>query len=192
MKNYDGSGKLSDAITDLCISSGVNDSQSSVLIKQAKSKLGITGKARQLPDDVNRAIYEWIYQQFIYLKIIKKPVKKDSQTKSTQEFVDINSQPETAQPTPAQRPVEINSQYSDSALVRVGFYIHRQNVKIRQVIALDGFYVNALMLAVGISKSDVPKWVQLAVDSWEGFNPELPITKQVKFLLIRELTKHFK
>jgi hypothetical protein len=48
------------------------------------------------------------------------------------------------------------------------------------------------MLTTGISKGDVPKWVQSAVDAFAGFDSEQPITKQVKLLLIRELTKHFK
>lgn len=56
------------------------------------------------------------------------------------------------------------------------------------MIALHGFYINALMLATGITKADVPKWVQSAVDSWMAFDAELPITLQVKLLLIRELT----
>ena len=52
--------------------------------------------------------------------------------------------------------------------------------------------LHAVMLATDISKGDVPKWVQLAVDAFAGFDSEQPITKQVKLLLIRELTKHFK
>ena len=63
-----------------------------------------------------------------------------------------------------------------------------KGVKKRQVIALDGFYVNALMLVVGIDKKGVPAWVQQAVDGWAAFDPALPITRQVKYLLIRELT----
>jgi len=43
-----------------------------------------------------------------------------------------------------------------------------------------------------ICKGDVQKWVQSAVDAFAGFDSEQPITKQVKLLLIRELTKHFK
>jgi hypothetical protein len=88
--------------------------------------------------------------------------------------------------------VEIFTRYHDSASVRIAFYIQRQNKKIRQVIALDGIYLNALMLATGITKADVPKWIQQAVDSWAAFDSSLPITKQVKLLLVRELTDQIK
>ncbi|MDD5411655.1 MAG: hypothetical protein PHF31_09625 [Methylobacter sp.] len=56
---------------------------------------------------------------------------------------------------------------------------------------MDSFYINALMLATG-SKGNAPKWAQPAVDAFAGFDSEQPITKQVKLLLIRESTKHFK
>ncbi len=88
--------------------------------------------------------------------------------------------------------VEIDSQCSNTAIIRIAFYIQHQRVKVQRVIALDAFYINALMLATGINKNDVPKWVQSEINSWAEFNSELSITKQVKFLLIRELTNHFK
>jgi hypothetical protein len=43
------------------------------------------------------------------------------------------------------------------------------------------------MLAAGIDKKGVSKWIQRAVDNWKAFDDKLPITKQVKFLIIREL-----
>ncbi len=109
-------------------------------------------------------------------------VKLFSQTPNN-EGVELYSQ------TDSNQPVEINSQYADTALIRIAFYIQRQGKRVRQVIALDGYYLNALMLATGITKQDVPKWVQQAVDGWAAFDSALPITKQVKLLLIRELTK---
>ena len=86
--------------------------------------------------------------------------------------------------------VEINSQYGINDLVRIAFYTMKNDIKTRQVIALDGFYINALMLATGINKQAVPKWIQSAVDGWTAFDSAMPITKQVKYLLIRELTSH--
>lgn len=84
--------------------------------------------------------------------------------------------------------VEINSQYGFNDLVRIAFYTPTAAGRKRQVIALDGFYLNALMLATGIDKKGIPAWVQQAVDGWPAFDAELPITKQVKYLLIQELT----
>jgi hypothetical protein len=90
---------------------------------------------------------------------------------------------ETAPP-----PIEQLPTYS---LTRVAFYTPWQVAKIRQVIALDGFYLNALMLATGIDKQSVPKWVQTAVDAHSEIDSTAPITKQVKFLIINELAKKF-
>lgn len=97
--------------------------------------------------------------------------------------VDIISQPDSNEH------VEIISQYTDNALVRIAFYIQRKGARVRQVIALDGFYLNALMLATGITKQDVPKWVQQAVDGWAAFDAYLPITRQVKLLIVRAITQ---
>ncbi|TAL46794.1 MAG: hypothetical protein EPN89_09775 [Methylovulum sp.] len=49
-------------------------------------------------------------------------------------------------------PVKIISQYGINDLVRIAFYTVSKGVKKRQVIALDGFYVNALILVAGIDK----------------------------------------
>ncbi len=115
------------------------------------------------------------------------PVEVISQAKR-EETVDTISQPVTVGAFTADNAVEMITQYPDTAIVRIAFYTANNGSRTRQVIALDGFYVNALMLAAGIARRDVPKWIQLAVDSWAAFDSGLPITKQVKFLLIRELT----
>lgn len=68
--------------------------------------------------------------------------------------------------------------------MRIGFYITRNGKKERQVIAIDGYLTNALA-TIGVLKKDVPQWVQSAVDSWSPFDSKLPITRQVKFLIMR-------
>ena len=75
---------------------------------------------------------------------------------------------------------------------RIAFYTTDNGIKKRQVIALDGFYVNALMLVAGIGKKGVTAWVQRAVDNWVAFDSRLPITRQVKYLIVRELTQAIK
>ncbi|MDP2901896.1 MAG: hypothetical protein Q8N96_02140 [Methylovulum sp.] len=88
--------------------------------------------------------------------------------------------------------VEIISQYEMNDTVRIAFYTVGNGVKKRQVIALDGFYVNALMLVAGVDKKGVPAWVQREVDGWLAFDSRLPITRQVKYLIVRELTQRVK
>lgn len=122
--------------------------------------------------------------------------------------VAINSQPESVEiilQTSSNQPVEYISHsvpgksvetISQLALspsvdlfsqTRVAFYVQKAGQRSRQVIALEGYYLNALA-ALGVSKADVPKWVQAAVDNWAAFAPDLPITRQVKCLIVRELT----
>ena len=79
--------------------------------------------------------------------------------------------------------------YSDCNLVQIAFFSSTYGELKRQYVTLDGFYVNALMIAAGIDKKGVSKWIQKAVDDWKEFDDKLPITKQVKFLIIRELVR---
>jgi hypothetical protein len=78
--------------------------------------------------------------------------------------------------------------YDFNETVRIAFYIGDK----RTVIALSGFYLNALMLAAGIDKKGVPKWIKTAVDSWGAFDDKLNVTEQVKLLIVRELEKAYK
>ena len=73
--------------------------------------------------------------------------------------------------------------YTFNETVRIAFYIGDK----RQIIALSGFYLNALMLSAGIDKKDIPAWIKTAVDSWGAFDDKLNVTEQVKLLIVREL-----
>jgi hypothetical protein len=73
--------------------------------------------------------------------------------------------------------------YDFNETVRIAFYIGDK----RTVIALSGFYLNALMLATGINKKGIPAWIKAAVDSWGAFDDKLNVTEQVKLLIVREL-----
>jgi len=66
---------------------------------------------------------------------------------------------------------------------RIAFYVTKRKERVRQVIAIDGFYVNALERR-GIKKKDIAKWVQKEIDAWTAFDALLPITRQVKFLIV--------
>jgi hypothetical protein len=48
------------------------------------------------------------------------------------------------------------------------------------------------MLATGIDKKGMPAWIQSAVNNCGAFNDKLPITLQVKTLILRELEKAYK
>lgn len=207
---YDGNGKLSDAIAKLCGCSPKSNNRVAELIKQAKAELGIASKSKKLPDDVKLAIYQWHYNRLHTVQIFSQAAQPDDveifSQADNREDVEIISRNNECKPVEiisqidSKESVKINSQtsndavnlfsqYPDTVPVRIAFNIQRQGKQHRQVIALHGFYINALMLATGITKADVPKWVQAAVNSWAAFDVDLPITLQVKLLLIRELTK---
>lgn len=184
---YDGTTPLQAPLASLYGLSLKSQNTIAALIKQAREHLGITtdydklGRVKHVTNPQDRlAIYQYHYDRFHSNELINN-VELYSQTKIESLMSPVTV--ETAPPPIEQLPV-----YS---LTRVAFYTHWQGVKIRQVIALDGFYLNALMLATGIDKQSVPKWVQTAVDAHSEFDSTAPITRQVKFLIINELAKKF-
>lgn len=201
---YDGVGKLGDALAALHGISPSNHNKIAQLIAEAKAGLNIDTKSRRLSDDVKLSIYHWHHERLN--PATNETVEIVTQPRET-ETVEINSQIDNCKPVETfshpdecnpvdiisqdadSEVVEINSQYGMNDLVRIAFYTTTAAGRKRQVIALDGFYLNALMLAAGIGKADVTKWVQAQVDGWAAFDAELPITRQVKYLIVRELTE---
>ncbi len=69
---YDGSGKLAEAIADLFGLSPKSQEQVARRIKEAKTGLGITSKAKVLPDNVKLAIYQWHYERLNPVQDVKQ------------------------------------------------------------------------------------------------------------------------
>lgn len=80
------------------------------------------------------------------------------------------------------------SQVDNFDNIRIAFYIAVNGERKRQIISLDGFLINALA-TIGILKSDVTQWVQIQIDEWTAFDSKLPITRQVKYMIMREVVK---
>ena len=78
----------------------------------------------------------------------------------------------------------ITERYDFNAMVQLSLYVGARK---QCHIAIDGFYLNALMTMAGIDKKGVKEWVQNAVDSWGAFDPKLNITRQVRSLIVRQL-----
>jgi hypothetical protein len=203
-QHYDGTTPLQPALAELCGCSVKSQAKLSDLIKQAKNALGIahkTGKTNSKLETQQRRLSIWQWHQDRLNRNV------------TPETVDIILQlpgkaienPHDADNTPTIAPVEILAhktvdiilqdnepaeRYDINAVIKVAFYTATYGEKIRQVIGLDGFYLNALMNATGINKKGIPAWVQQAVNGWSEFDNKLPITRQVKLLIVRELEKH--
>lgn len=60
---YDGTGKLAEAIAELCGVSVKSQARIAALIKQAKTGLGIAGKSKNMPVDMKLKIWQWHYDR---------------------------------------------------------------------------------------------------------------------------------
>ena len=76
---YDGVGKLGEAIAALYGCSPRNNNKIAELIQQAKDGLGMTSQSKRLPDDVKRALYRWHYERLNSVQDVKQddPVQDD-------------------------------------------------------------------------------------------------------------------
>lgn len=69
---YDGSGKLTFAIADLCGLSPKSSATIAKLINDAKDSLGITSKSKNQSDEVKLAIYQWHVERLCSVQAIKQ------------------------------------------------------------------------------------------------------------------------
>ena len=151
------------------------NSKLSHLVTQGKKALGITS-FRKLSLNEQAAIYDWHV-----VKIVSQPED------ANQTVPDLGTVPESGTVTDS---VKIISQLDAS--IRFAFYTHHNGTRKREVIALELFFVDALLLATGLDKSGVTAWIQTTLDSFTGFSHQTGITKQVKYLIVRELMQQLK
>lgn len=175
---YDGTTPLNKAVADLIECSPKNNNKLAKVIGQAKNDLSMTSKARKLPTELNQQIYNHLVELYSH-STDNEPVEIISQNIKT-----TIATPEK----PQQAPVELYSHTNNFDNIRVAFYIMRKGKKERQVISLDGFFINALA-SIGLSKQEVPQWVQAQVNDWTDFDAQLPITRQVKYLIMLAVVK---
>jgi hypothetical protein len=202
--HYDGTTPLQPALAELCGCSVKSQSKLADLIKQAKDALGIahkTGKAHSKLETQQRRLSIWQWHKDrtttndapetvdIFLQSPSKAIESPHDTDNAPTIEPV----ETLTTKPVDSVLQDNEtaeRYDMNALIKVAFYTATYSAKKRQVIGLDGFYLNALMSATGINKKGIPAWIQQAVNDWTAFDDKLPITKQVKLLIVRELEKH--
>ncbi len=186
------------------------NSKLSHLVTQAKTALCITAPKR-LTDNEQQAIYDWHVVKNISQSNDNHIVKHISQvddnqsvkTISQSESVEIISQSDFDTQTVTDsvtvidsvktisqpEDVEIISQLDDS--IRFAFYTNHNGARKRQVIALEMFFVDGLR-ATGLDKTGVAQWIQANLDGFTGFSHQTGITKQVKYLIVRELMRRLK
>jgi hypothetical protein len=198
--------QLNTDLATVCSFSVGNRTKASEAINQAKIAVGIDKHTKSLSEDDKAAIVQWH----------KERLKDDSQVgiETIAPFV-IDKEPaapliecplDTVMPLTENSPAmsELESlrlknaelqarldaiehkaapTYHINEVVRLGFYVGKK----RTVIAISGFYLNALMVAADIDKKGISAWISAAVGSWGGFDDKLNVTEQVKLLIVREL-----
>jgi LmbE family N-acetylglucosaminyl deacetylase len=193
--NYDGSTNLQPAIAALYGCSLKNQGKIAKLVKQAKAALQIDAN-RNLSQQQRADIYNWHVKKLSSTndmttnndtaidELVKnaegalKAIANDEKI-----YKQVNTDGETEEPAP--------DHYPTYAVVRVAFYTHNIE-KTRQVIALNGYILNALMLVAGLEKKGIPTWIQTAVNNSPNFDTSRAITKQVEALIIERLLKKSK
>jgi len=177
---YDGTTSLNKAVADLIKCSPKSNNKLAKVIGQAKNDLGIASKAKKLPREKHLQIYNHLVELYSQNnKSESTPQKAESSHSNAVEIISQTDKDDT---------VEVFSHTTNFDNIRIAFYILRKGKRERQVIALDGFFINALT-SIGISKQDAPKWVQVQVNEWADFDAQLPITRQVKYLIMVAVVK---
>ncbi len=166
-------------------------------IKEATQGLGIDKPTKSLSEADKAAIVQWHrdrladdnqldIETIAPAVVLNEPIETTtiptSQTDLTPVEIDINRLKRYVD-TIADDPA-ITERYDFNAMVQLSVYVGARK---QCHIAIDGFYLNALMTMAGIDKKGVKEWVQNAVDSWGAFDAKLNITRQVRCLIVREL-----
>jgi len=170
---YDGLTKLQPEIAKIIGCPLTNQKKIAHETKKAKLALGIDAGKRILNPEERVRVYNYLVE--LYSHPQDAPV----------EIVSQDNAPEPLKPESTNnKPVELYSHIDNFDNVRIAFYTGKK----RQVIALDGFFINALA-SIGISKQQTPQWVTEQVKDWTAFDAKLPVTRQVKYLIMREVVK---
>ena len=181
---YDGSGKLGAAIADLYGLSPKSQAQIAVLIKQAKDGLGITSKAKRLPDNVKRDIYQWHYDRLNTVQHIKQD---DSFQDSHIQSLNNASVQDVKQNIPVQLDNDdIDNSVYDFKQIHFAVTITHKGKPKRTTIMLEGYLVKALQRKHNLADNTaIRAWIEQAIkDAGDRFDSYAPLTTQVKRLII--------
>ena len=204
---YDGTGKLAEAIADLYGVPPKSQVRIAALIKEAKAGLSIEGKSKRLPDDVKLAIYQWHYDRLNPVQDVKQDnggqdnpaqlphkatVQDIKQTKddgldllpsnSVQNVKQVDIVQDIKQSAPAQLDDDTESPVYDFKQVHFAITVATK----RTTVMLEGYLVKALQRKHAlIDNSSIRAWIERAIKA-DGmrFDPEAPLTRQVKRLIV--------
>lgn len=180
---YDGSGKLAEAIADLFGLSPKSQEQVAKRIKEAKTGLGITSKAKVLPDEVKRAIYQWHYDRLNPVQDVKQTDNNNPDLSSDSTVQNIK------QDAPAQLDDDIDTAVYDFKQIHFAvMFAHKGHIK-RTTVMLEGYLVKALQRKHGLADNPaIRAWIEQAIKA-DGvrFDSDAPLTRQVKRIITESL-----
>lgn len=177
-------------------------------INEAKTALGITDKTQHLSQDLRFSIWDYHRGKLANVENASQGAAAVAVEDISQTDIEAIAPPiacgstnvedisqaasgapvENASQPHAPEPVENVSRLSDYVPYRFRFsYTTPKGDLKSDVIALEGYFVNALMALAGITKAQVPVWISEAVSDWMGFDYQLGATRQIKKLIMRKL-----
>jgi|WetSurMetagenome_2_1015567.scaffolds.fasta_scaffold406961_2 hypothetical protein len=200
---YDGSGKLVDAIADLYGLSPKSQALIAKRIKEAKDGLGITSKTKRLPDNVKLAIYQWHYDRLNSVQYVKQDdCVQDSPVQSLHNAIVQDAKQtyddelellldNTVQDVKQNIPVQIDNDDTDTSVYdfkQIHFAVtitHKGKPK-RTTVMLEGYLVKALQRKHELAdNAAIRAWIEQAIkNAGVFFDSHAPLTKQVKRFII--------
>lgn len=200
---YDGTSKLGDALAALYGCSPRSHNKIAELMAEAKAGLGMTSKARNLPDDVKLAIYHWHVERLNPVQDVKqRELSESGALQSVADGVIGNSQPiGEPQTLPAANAVQDvkqnvpatfanddcdNVRPDDYGQIHFAVSFSHQGQAKRTTVMLEGYLVKALQRRHGLTDNTaIRAWIEQAIKAdGERFDSAMPLTKQVKRMII--------
>jgi len=190
---YDGTSKLGDALAALYGCSPRSHNKIAGLVGEAKAALGITSKAKNLPDDVKLAIYRWHYERLNPVKYVKQVDSiQDEPVKSVEDAIVQNikqSSPDSLVQYVKQDVTvhdDIDNLVYDFKQVHFAVTFSHQGQPKRTTVMLEGYLVKALQRKHGLTdNSAIRAWIEQAIKAdGERFDSFAPLTRQVKRMII--------
>lgn len=208
---YDGKSKLADAIATLYGYSPRNHNKIAELIRQAKTGLRTTGKARVMPEAVKQDIYRWLSERLSPVQNTKQAnVNQNDLFQSIDDGVDPTIKPingkrpwltdspmqtinrdEAIQYIKQTAPVKRDDSNSglnpdDFDQLHFGVTINHKGQTKRTTVMLEGYWVKALQRKHGlVNNATIRVWIEQEIKAAGGkFDSHEALTKQVKRIMI--------
>lgn len=177
--NYNGTTSLQPALAELLGLSVKSQAQLAVLVKEAKTALGIT-TARVLPPNERLAVYRWHWERLNPVQNVKQPSAGNLEQQPVRVVQNVK------QDVPAL--VDGEPVY-DFKQIHFAITVMREGQPKRTTVMLEGYLVKALQRKHGLADNpSVRAWIENAVKA-DGarYDSYAPLTRQLMRIIIESL-----